>query len=232
MKLKHLNVGFELKEISEEGQFSGYASVFNVIDAAKDVVKRGAFKRSLKEWKAKGRMPALLWQHDTRSPIGVYESMKEDDTGLYVEGQLALGTQQGKEAHELLRMKAISGLSIGYQVVDFKRDEKNDIYYLTDLELWEASLVTFPANERARVSAVKDALQSGTLPTERQFEEHLRDAGFSLKQAKTIIAAGYRGLATDRDDREEVNNRKLSPAFYRTVKTLGEATNGRTKGSA
>lgn len=189
MKLDRLVIPFEVKAADDAGRsFEGYGSVFGVLDSYADIVAKGAFKRTLKEHRQKGRAPALLWQHDPSKPIGVYDEMREDETGLFVKGHLS-DTQLGREAYALLKDGALSGLSIGFRTLKSKIDDESGIRTLTELELWEVSLVTFPANDAARVTAVK---ADGTLPTEREFEHFLRDAGFTRDHAKAIISKGYR----------------------------------------
>jgi hypothetical protein len=183
------NIRAELKA-SDEGIVEGYGSVFDVVDSYDDVVEKGAFARTLKE----GRAPAMLWQHDTAEPIGVWESLREDDTGLFVRGRFAK-TQRGQEALELVKMGALSGLSIGYSVKD-ARMEKNGVRVLTDVELWEVSPVTFPANDAARITRVK----ASEVKTERELEEYLRDVGFSKAAAKAITAGGFKAIEDRRDD--------------------------------
>ena len=89
-KQTHRDFPLEVKEITEEGRFSGYASVFDVIDYYDDEILRGAFAKSIAE-----KMPVMLWQHDSAEPIGVYESIREDDIGLWIEGRL-LGRYGGR----------------------------------------------------------------------------------------------------------------------------------------
>lgn len=192
---KHLARPFELKELKEDGSFSGYGSIFGVVDLGYDVVVKGAFTRSLKEHKTAKTMPKLLWQHDSWQPIGIYTTVNEDDKGLYVEGKLALKTVQGAEAYELLKMGAIGGLSIGYKTKTYEYDTETYVRTLTDVDLYEVSLVTFAMNPDAQVSAVK-----GADITERDFEQLLtRDAGFSRSQAIVIINDGFKALKTTRD---------------------------------
>ena len=97
----------------EYGRFEGYGSVFNNPDLGNDVIRNGAFRKSLR--RRGPRNVKLLYQHKTDMPIGVFDSMKEDDHGLYVKGRLALKTQMGSEAYELLKMGALDGLSIGFR---------------------------------------------------------------------------------------------------------------------
>ena len=109
----------------------------------------GAFTRTLEEWRAKGRMPAMLWQHDPGQPIGVWNTIREDATGLYVEGRPS-ETQPSQETRTLLKMGALSGLSIGFRTRKSTTDSKTGVRTLTDVELWKISVVTFPANDEAR----------------------------------------------------------------------------------
>jgi len=180
---KYLARPLQLKEVNDDGTFVGYGSVFHVEDDYKDVVVPGAFVKSLSEHKTLGRMPALLWQHNSSQPIGVWEEMIEDDHGLLCRGRLLIDdVQQAKEAHALLKAGAISGLSIGYRTIVDEYDRESGISTLKELELWETSLVTFPANDAARVTGVK---------TIRDFEKFLRESGYSKSEACRIASKGF-----------------------------------------
>lgn len=159
--LETKDFAFELKleELTDDGQFEGYASVFGNEDSQGDIVEKGAFRKTIRE--SKGRVP-ILWQHDSWEPIGESLEMEEDDHGLRTRGQLILDTQRGAGAYALLkRTKAFRGLSIGYQTVKREIQELDDgtrITRLKELKLWEYSLVTFPANTLAVVGSVKTAV--------------------------------------------------------------------------
>jgi len=142
----------ELKALDGQGRFAGYASVFHMVDNQRDIILPGAFSRTLK-----GRTGEikLLWQHQQDEPIGVFDRMFEDGRGLYVEGRLLLNVRRAKEAHALLKARALSGLSIGYSPVRYTIDTKSGIRRLAEIDLWEISLVTFPANAAANVTVVK-----------------------------------------------------------------------------
>ncbi len=155
MDIKHIERPLAIKSLAADGLFSGYASVFGAVDHQNEIVAPSAFKRTLAAWRVKGRMPAMLWMHDPSQPIGVWLTLSEDKNGLLVQGRLALRTQKGMEAYELLKMGALTGLSIGYRVISSRIDGKRKARVLTDIDLFEISLVTFPANEAARVSEVK-----------------------------------------------------------------------------
>ena len=203
--MKYLNRPIEIKAVNEDGLFSGYASVFEEIDSYRDIVKRGAFEKTLAESESKGRAVPILWQHDAAKPIGVYTELKEDEHGLYVEGQLNMDVQQAREALSLLRQKALSGISIGYNSVRSDTDVKSGVRRLYELKLYEASLVTFPACDGARVTDVKTILADGQLPSLPEFEDFLCEAGFSRSQAKAIAGNGLtklirREVGSDEDD--------------------------------
>lgn len=154
---KRLNFCLDLKSIDGQGRFAGYASVFNVVDNQRDIILKGAFFNTIR-----GRIGEikLLWQHQQDEPIGIFTRIFEDARGLYVEGELLLDVQRAKEAHTLLKAGAISGLSIGYSPVHYKIDAKTGVRLLTEIELWEISLVTFPANAAAGVTVIKQQEKS------------------------------------------------------------------------
>lgn len=185
MATKTLDFGFELKASAEDGTFEGYGSVFNIEDGGGDIVVPGAFSESLAAQKSLGRLPAMLWQHRSGEPIGVYTSMEEDAVGLKVSGKLALKTARGAEAYELMKMGALSGMSIGYRSRDDSYDRVTGIRTLKKLDLVEVSLVTFPMNDASRISGVKGDIE--TIKTIRDAEEFLRDSGMSRSQAVAFI---------------------------------------------
>lgn len=192
---------FKLKaKPDDSGVFEGYASVFDVVDSYKETIRKGAFVESLKEHKRNGTMPKMLWQHDWDKPIGVWELMEEDDHGLFVRGKLLKDeVQQAREAYALLREGALDGMSIGYIPLAWEKNaEDEDVIDLTKIDLWENSVVTFPANPEARVTEVR------TLPkTIREFESLLRDAGFSAQAAKAVAASGFKARTDARDEPDQ-----------------------------
>lgn len=185
IKIKKLNRPLDIKEIDEKGRFVGYASVFGEIDYGRDIVMPGAFAKSLKEKARKNRKIPILWQHKEDTPIGVYEDIHEDSNGLFVEGQLTLGVQKADEAFLLAKARAISGISIGYIPVKDRYNESKRARELLEIDLWEASMVTFPMLDTARIDAVKSISE---LTTIRDVEDYLRDAGLSPSEAKAVIS--------------------------------------------
>lgn len=173
----------EDEDDEQKGTFEGYGSIFNNKDLGNDVVVQGAFAKSLRRTGAKG--VKMLYQHKSDMPIGVFESIKEDENGLKVKGRLALGTQAGKEAYELMKMGALDGLSIGFRVAPKGQEynSRSKRRYIKEVELMEISLVTFPMNPKARVRSVK-----GDELSIREWEGGLRDA-FSLSRSEAKVAA-------------------------------------------
>ena len=149
---KLLDCRLEVKELDAAGIFAGYGSVFHIIDSQRDVVLPGAFAESIR---AQGRAIKLLWQHDAKEPIGVIEELREDAQGLYVRGRLLLDVARAREAYTLLKEGVVSGLSIGYSPVRYRLDPDTGVRQLAKVDLWEISLVTFPANDAARITVVK-----------------------------------------------------------------------------
>lgn len=210
-----MDIPFEIKSISDSGAFTGYGSVFGVKDSYSDIVIKGAFTNSLNQWKEKGRLPALLWQHKMDEPIGYYTKMVEDENGLYLEGQLLIDDDPlAKRAHAHMRAKSLSGLSIGYVLNDYDYDKEKSAFILKDIDLWEVSVVTFPANDEARIDNVKSIFESGDIPPPREIERVLRDVGLSRTQAKAFMSEGYAALKQRDVSNSEENAIKILQSIF------------------
>lgn len=183
------------------GIFKGYASTFGNVDRDDDIIVKGAFGRIDEPKRVK-----LLWQHNMAEPIGIWTKMHEDDKGLYVEGQLALKTQRGAEAYELMKMGALGDMSIGFRTLDAEAGRvegtsgkaARSVRRIKKVKLYEVSVVTIPANPLATVDAVKAAglaeAADAVRLTPREIERRLRDAGCSRKVASILVADGFDGL--------------------------------------
>ena len=206
-------------EEEEEGIFEGYGSVFDNTDLGNDVIRKGAFQKSLRRKGPKGIK--LLYQHKSDMPIGVFEKITEDDKGLYVKGQLALQTQAGREAYELMKMGALSGLSIGFRTNEkgYHYDKRTKKRIIEDVELMEVSLVTFPMNPRAQVDMVKS--EDITI---REWENGMRDA-FNLSRSEAKVAAKavhhvFEEKRADEMSDDLSDNAELVDAIRNLTKTL------------
>lgn len=226
--MERLNLSLsELKFDPGEGAakamtFEGYGAAFNNVDSYGDVIMPGSFKQYLEEAQAgKQPWPAMLSQHggwgisaDDLTPVGVWTEMSENTLGLRVKGQLA-DTPRGRDLYTLMRMEprpAINGLSIGFIVKEFEPRSKPEDprRRIKRIDLMEISLVTFPANRRARVSGVK------SIGTIREFEAFLREeGGFSWGQAKALASKGYAAFSDLRDEGNEDELADLVSALNR-----------------
>ncbi|MDO5657845.1 MAG: HK97 family phage prohead protease [Paracoccus sp. (in: a-proteobacteria)] len=159
-------------KIADGCVISGYASRFGLADQGGDVVMPGAFRASLAGLAAKGERVRMLWQHDPAQPIGVWDEIREDATGLWVKGRLLPEIAQAREAMALVAAGALDGLSIGYRTIRAERGP-GGLRQLAELALWEVSLVTFPMLGEARIS--------GKSSDEQAMAAALRDAAAVLR---------------------------------------------------
>lgn len=227
MKREDFYVPFEVKFDdggAPAGTFEGYGAAFGNVDSYGDVIQKGAFRETLGEWRKARKLPPMLVQHGgwmmtdmDAIPVGKWESMSEDDTGLYVKGRLInLDTERGKNIYGAMREGVLDGMSIGYRAKEFAVGTKPEEprRTLKKIDLVELSVVTFPANGMARVSAVKAA---GDIRTIREFEDFLRDVGkFSHAAAKAIAASGFKAS----DPRDEDGADELAEMIRRNIATL------------
>jgi len=212
---RRMEVPFEFKaeDVTPEGRFKGYASVFNVVDQGGDSVQPGAFIEGLVAAKSEGRLIPMLWQHDRTDPLGTWIDLAEDAKGLYAEGQLVLeDNPPAKRALSLLRAKALGGMSIGYRIPAAGAEEdpkRRGVYLLKKVTLVEVSLVTMPMLIQARVQSVKSLIEGGVHPSISDLVGVLREVGFEAELAKSIGEAARpilertteenKGIASDVD---------------------------------
>ncbi len=180
-------------DIDSKGQVEGYASKFGIVDQGGDVVVKGAFTKSIATRRVK-----MLRGHIPDNVIGVWNEVKEDDNGLYVRGQINMDTQLGRETHSLVRSGDMDGMSIGYRSRKAVKNA-NGNRELSDLDLWEVSIVTFPMLLEATAQAKSLSDLQETHEIKRFLEEHLCDAGFSRKQAKQGASLLAKDVLGERD---------------------------------
>jgi len=162
----------------EEGQvIAGYASLFGKLDQGGDIVEPGAYGAALERLAARGGTVKMLWQHDPAEPIGVWDVVREDDRGLYVKGRLLPDVARAREAAALIEAGAIDGLSIGYRTVRATKNDRGQ-RLLSELELWEVSLVTFPMLPDARVGAKGETPDAALM----------RDLAAAIEDARALLA--------------------------------------------
>lgn len=233
-----LDFVFDFKDLGQDadkkfGYFEGYGAIFGNKDSVNDIIAPGAFTETLK----KDGLPSLLLHHNSTVIPGAWTDAYEDERGLYMKGALNLEVQAGREAHSLMKQKALKGLSIGYLTQDYHYDQTTGVRTLKKVKLLEVSIVTFPANDKAKITGVK------FLPkTIREFENWLRDAGgFGKTQSKAIASDGWKGferLQRDVEPEEVLENvrRDADVEALTALKTLVSHLKGkpneRSKGSS
>jgi HK97 family phage prohead protease len=209
----------EVKFAANAREFVGYASTFGgEPDSYGDIIQKGAFVSSLKE-----RRPLMLWSHDTNEVIGKWTAVNEDSKGLHVAGRLTEGVRRADEAYALLKDGAVSGMSIGYQTVKSSKADKG-VRVLEEVRLFEISIVGVPANDNARVDAVKSAIAD--IESLSDAERLLRDAGvLSRSEAVAFVSRIKAIVQRDSDATAEMktvaellrrNNAIFNPALRST----------------
>ena len=187
MQLERKAVSLTDVEITDEGVITGYGSLFGVRDDYGDVVVAGAFKKSLKA--RKGKPVPMLREHSPSRVIGGWTEFAEDEKGLKLTGRLALDTVDGAETHRLIKAGFLDGLSIGFNTIRADDDDAGRV--LKEVNLWEVSVVTFPALTPARIDAVKAASLS-----KEDLEERLtRGAELSRSVARALMSGGFSALS-------------------------------------
>lgn len=202
----------DLKMEGETGKFSGYASVFGGVDSYGDTIIKGAFESALRNGK-----PKMFFNHDWSMPIGKWLKAKEDDHGLFVEGELTPDLSLAADVRAAMRHGTLDGLSIGgyLKAGDYEETEKGRIIRKWS-NLMEVSPVVFPADNAARIdlSSVKHIDFESMLPgcdTEKDIERLLRDAGL-LKEQATAIVSRVRAILKGRDALERQDEQILAIA--------------------
>lgn len=181
---------FEVKQVNDDDKFvhfEGYASTFDNIDQDGDKILKGAFTESLKK-----RKPQLLWQHRFDKPLGIPVDAIEDPIGLFVKGKLPKDIQLSKEAGIMLKNGMIKTMSIGFLIIDSER--KDGIREIKQIDLFEYSLVSIPANDKAIITDVKskkfnniEDVKAFNRP--KEFEKALSESGaFSIEASKYLAS--------------------------------------------
>lgn len=170
--------------IDAAGRFSGYASVFGQLDEGGDIVMPHAFAHSLAR---RGRADVrLLFQHDPKEPVGVWDSIAEDGFGLRVEGRLVPDVPRADALRRLIESRALDGLSIGFRTVRATREPATGHRRLWQIDLWEISIVTFPMMDGARIARRAGIPNPATAP-DRRLIRSLDAAITALRQPQKDI---------------------------------------------
>lgn len=188
--MQTLGFNFEMKQLSESGVFAGLASTYGNLDRQGDIVMPGAFEDSL----ARSSSVPLLKAHDHAAPIGDAK-LADSPAGLLLEGTLDLNVQAARETYSGLKAGYLRAMSIGYGIPAGGSVYRDDgVRELRRLDLYEVSIVAVPANPEAVVTRVK------SIGTIREYEQFLRESGYSKSEAKRLALHGWKGLSTPDED--------------------------------
>ena len=210
MQRKNINISdIELK-FAANGGFGGYASVFGGVDSYNDTIVAGAYKGIIEKIDAGlMQMPKMFVNHKSWDiPVGKWTKMYEDDKGLYVEGEFTKGNMDADKIKAAMQHGTVDGLSIGFMIGDYEivENEGESMRIIKSIkELPEVSIVTYPADDNARIdlTSVKSTLDN--INTVRDFEKFLREvAGFSNSLARET-AKSARALFSHPGDVETDN---------------------------
>jgi HK97 family phage prohead protease len=211
-------IAFDDSQVNmEERTFKGYASTFGNIDEVGDIIEAGAFAKSIQERGPNGtKQIKVLWQHD--APLGMPTVMLEDSKGLYVEGKISK-TVLGDEALELMRDGVVDRMSIGFSIPQGKAyyDEEEQVRKIKEIKLYEFSPVTFPANEMAVVTGVKNLELIRQLANGGELsEEEMKALADMLPQLQALIEK-----EADSDITSQLKEPLIDEDFIKSVADFG-----------
>lgn len=230
--MKNKDFTFKVKAVADDasGQIEGYVSAYNVLDSHNEIVLQGAFSDSLNQQKNEGNYPLMLWQHDTKEPIGVWDDLHDDGAGLWGKGHILINQNipTADKVYSLIKNNAVRGMSIGYREIEVEPGLKGAPTKLKKLDLLEASIVSFPSNRSARVESVKSeeednfiacwkrltelarCFRDGEHRPAKEFEDVLREAGFPRSVAVQIASVGYIKSIRSESEGSEANKAAIA----------------------
>lgn len=203
--MKNIKLSLKLLEGEEgsEGKIQGYGAVFGNKDFHGDIISPNAFDSTLSGDPSKVKM---LWMHNSSRPVGVWNRIDKDEFGLITEGSLLLDVQDGRDARAHAKAGTVDGLSVGFIPKTERFDKTLNANVIEDVKLLEISLVTFPANDLARISHVKSmneiSSEEDLVRTKRAIESYLREVGLSKSFAQSIVANGVKAEGIASEDRD------------------------------
>lgn len=214
MQLKSLSIEQTKLKASKSGySFEGYASVFGVLDSDNDIIEQGAFNLET----ANPKMFFNHLHHDL--PIGKWLKMSQDDYGLLVKGELTKGNTLAEDIKASLEHGTLDGMSVGFRISKDDYEEKSDggkiIKNIPDL--FEISVVTFPANSAARIDTVKSSLEK--MNTIQEFEIFLRESGSISRSVATALATKAKTIF-QREADQEVKTQELLKSIQKFKESL------------
>jgi HK97 family phage prohead protease len=178
---------------SDPGTFEAIAAVFGNVDHGGDRIQRGAFKRTIAEWRSKGRSIPVLWSHDSEQvPIGVIKEAVENNEGLRVKAQLLVDDHpQARAVYAAMKAGALHEFSFGYEARDYSHieEEGRKIRVLKDVGLMEVSPVFRGMNPSTRLMGVKSAAETDLGQQLAEIDEKILNLQIERKEMAEAIEA-------------------------------------------
>lgn len=189
-----------------EGEFIVYPSTFTrEPDTCGDVVAKGAFARTISEWKASGDVMPGLYGHRMDDPdyfVAGAIDMGEDDHGWWIHGFFDLDSPKGPQTYRLVKGRRLRQLSFAYETIDESKvtlEDGRKANELRDLDVFEFSFVPVGANQDTSVVAIKaltDGIKAGRVLSAKN-EQSLRDARDSIDSVLKSLGDVQDGKAAD-----------------------------------
>ena len=168
----------ELRETSKEGFFSGYLTVWEDVDSHNSRFAKGSFTKTIKE---QGERVKVLYNHS--SLIGKALVLREDDYGLYAEGQLNMEVEKARDTLSFMLDGTLDGLSFMFKSI--KQKYENGVLVIKEVRLFEFGPVDFPSGDTAIITNVREQQQQerSTDFKESLLQEELYDKEWVLRYA-------------------------------------------------
>jgi HK97 family phage prohead protease len=207
----------QLKFSSEEkGVFEGYASTFDTVDQVGDTIIKGAFANTI----ASGRTVKGFVNHKQHEvPVIDWMSLIEDSHGLKVHGKVDMNHKDGPTVYSGLQRKAMDGLSIGFTMNPADFEQKAAGRIIKNLDLMEISVVSFPCERQATITAVKADLDG--LITLSDYEDYLREVGgFSKSMATALVCQLVKRVRSDYETEKQQTAEQVSTNMLAIIQSL------------
>lgn len=197
-KMRHIHVPVtDFKYDQAAGEFSCYANVFNVVDHVRDRSVKGCFKKSIERHLKGNTMPKMFWMHNPfELPVGTWFEMREDEKGLFMRGRLSK-TSKGTDIEILAKDGALDSFSIGYIVIEERKNHGMNCNDLIEIDVKEVSWVNFACNEASTLQSIKAAMDEGKTPTKAELREILDSVPWLSKRQIERITANYKPSEND-----------------------------------
>lgn len=192
MNRSSIYVPVEWKALSAEGEFTGMAAIYEVADLNGDIIRRGAARRTIQQ---NPEVP-ILHSRDLSRPLGL-GMLTETDDGVQIQGRLNLDTQDGKDARSNMQKRVFRGLSIGFDVLRRTFIEDPVTHEVTriieELQIWEVSPVTVPAQPMALIGEVKARDDMAALFDCERMIADIKDMGLKIldSQMQKLMAIRF-----------------------------------------